>query len=140
MYNNQTRHASQIYFPSCSLRCFLKYMGKVQYIYTITPGATAAPSASCDIRLFLPGRNEYYYSVISASHSNNVIKHAREVRALPGKMFDEQSPLLQANTPAVAHITPNVCVGHASLPIRRPARIIMRGGTKDQTSPHGLPP
>ena len=72
---------------------------------TYTPshrGATAAPSASCNIRLFLPGRNEYYDSVISASHSNNDLKHAREVRSLPGQMVDEQSPFLQADTPTVA--------------------------------------
>jgi len=131
--------ASQISFPPCSLQCFLKYMGKCS---TYTPshrGATAAPSALCDIRLFLPRRNEYYDSVISASHSNNDVKHAREVRSLPGEMFDEQSPLLQANTPAVVHITPSVCAGYVSLPIRRPARITMRGQTKDQTSPHGQP-
>ena len=41
-------------------------------------------------------------------------------------MFDEQSPLLQANTPDVAPITLNICVGYASLPIRRPARITIR--------------
>ena len=115
------------FFSSLLIKLFPKVHGKSAvhiHHHTVAQQPLRPPR---DIRLFLPRRNEYYDSVISASHSNNDVKHAREVRSLPGEMFDEQSPLLQANTPAVAHITPNVCVGYVSLPIRRPAHITMRG-------------
>jgi hypothetical protein len=116
------------FFSSLLITVFPKVHEKKCSTYTPSHcGATAAPSALCDIRLFLPGRNRYYDSVLSASHSSNDVKHTCEVRSLPGEMFHKQSPLLQANTPAMAHITPNVCVGYASLLIRRPARITMSG-------------
>jgi hypothetical protein len=80
------------FFSSLLITVFPKVHEKKCSTYTPSHcGATAAPSALCDIRLFLPGRNRYYDSVLSASHSSNDVKHTCEVRCYLARCFTNKA-------------------------------------------------